>query len=289
MDKFTATWVSHSSISDYLTCPRAYYLKNVYKDPQKNKKVQIMSPALALGQAVHNTLESLSVLKVEERFRKPLPERFEENWQKISGKRGGFTDEKIENRYKKRGRDMIARVFNHPGPLAELAVKINADLPYFWLSETDEIILCGKIDWLEYLKDKDAVRIIDFKTGKYRESEGSLQLPIYHLLVNRCQKRKVVGAAYWYLETDDVLTEKELPDLDKAEKQILDIARKIKLARQLKKFECPNGTESCNSCIPFERVLNGEGEFVGNDDFGALVYVLPPKEQVKTETESVVL
>ena len=33
-DKYTATWVSHTSLSDYIKCPRAYFLKNVYKDPQ---------------------------------------------------------------------------------------------------------------------------------------------------------------------------------------------------------------------------------------------------------------
>ena len=76
-DKYSAVWVSHSSISDYLKCPRAYYLKNVYRDPKTNRKISVMEPPLALGQAVHEAIESLSALPVEERFTTPLLERFE--------------------------------------------------------------------------------------------------------------------------------------------------------------------------------------------------------------------
>ena len=61
-DQYTAVWVSHTSISDFLQCPRAYYLKNVYKDPKTRHKIQLMSPPLALGQVVHSVLESLSIL-----------------------------------------------------------------------------------------------------------------------------------------------------------------------------------------------------------------------------------
>ena len=61
-DKYTAYWVSHSSINDFLKCPRAYFLKNVYKDPKTGRKIKLISPPLALGQAVHEVVESLSVL-----------------------------------------------------------------------------------------------------------------------------------------------------------------------------------------------------------------------------------
>jgi len=89
-DKFLATWVSHSSISDFLQCPRAYYLKNVYKDPKTRHKIQLMSPPLALGAAVHNVLERLSVLPTDQRLAVSLVKKFEEEWKNISGKRGGF-------------------------------------------------------------------------------------------------------------------------------------------------------------------------------------------------------
>lgn len=287
-DKFIATWVSHSSISDYLECPRGYYLKNVYKDLKTGHKITLMSPPLALGQAVHSTLEALSEIPRDERFSMPLPNLFKQEWEKVSGKRGGFFSEASENKYRMRGDSMIARIYNHPGPIGNLSVKIQKTLPNFWLSEKEEIILCGKVDWLEYLPGQDAVHIIDFKTGKQQEEISSLQLPIYHLLVHECQKRKVVKASYWYLEHNDELTEKELPSLDDAREKILHVSRKIKLARQLKKFDCPKGLSGCYACIPMERILKGEGECIGSDEFRRDVYILPFRME-DAVTDSIIL
>ena len=286
-DKFKATWVSHSSISDFLTCPRAYYLKNVYKDPITGHKVKHMTPALALGQAVHQVLESLSALKTNERFREPLPNKFELAWKKISGKQGGFFSDEEESKYKARGAAMIARVFNHPGPITRLAVKISQDLPYYWISEEDNIILCGKVDWLEYLPESDSVHIIDFKTGKRREDTGSLQLPIYHLLVTKTQQRDVTKASYWYLEEADTLTEKELPNLEESSAKVLQIALKIKTARSLQKFDCPQS--GCRTCQPYEDILAGKAEFVGIDEYNSDTYVLTPVQENDMSKESKIL
>ncbi len=273
-DKFTATWVSHSSISDFLRCPRAYYLKNVYKDPKTNHKIKLVGPALSLGSAVHEVLESLSVLPKLSRFSESLIAKFEKSWAKVSGKKGGFINAESEHKYKTRGQDMLRRVMNNSAPLSGLAVKIQMDLPQFWLSEEDNIILCGKVDWLEYLPDTDSVHIIDFKTGRAEEDPDSLQLPIYHLLVHNCQKYKVSRASYWYLDSSDQLTAKELPDLETAHKRILAVARQVKLARQLKRFKCPAGDEGCFSCRPMEAILNKKAEFVGSDEYKYDVYIL---------------
>ncbi|MEK7131421.1 MAG: PD-(D/E)XK nuclease family protein [Patescibacteria group bacterium] len=274
LDKYTATWVSHTSISDFLRCPRAYYLKNIYRDPKTHHKIKIMSPALALGQAAHEVLESLSVLPKQTRFSESLIAKFEKSWAKVSGKNGGFTNSDSEHKYKTRGQEMMRRVMNNSAPLSGLAVKIQMDLPQFWLSEEDNIILCGKVDWLEYLPDTDSVHIIDFKTGRAEEDPESLQLPIYHLLVHNCQKRKVSKASYWYLSSSDQLTPKELPDLETAHKSILDVARQVKLARQLERFKCPAGDDGCFSCQPMETILRGQAEHVGMDEYKADVYIL---------------
>lgn len=286
-DKFTATWVSHSSISDFLNCPRAYYLKNVYKDPKTNHKIQIMTPPLALGSAVHQVIESLSTIPTGSRFNEPLAVKFGKVWkEKFTGKKGGFFDKESEEKYFNQGIEMIKRVVDHPGPLSNLAVKITMDLPFYWLSEEDNIILCGKVDWLEYLKEKDAVHIIDFKTGKSAEDPKSLQLPIYHLLVTETQKRKVLKVSYWYLQRKNKPEEQKLPNLKKAHKQVLEIAKKIKLARQLGRFKCPHG--SCVRCKDFETVLEGGGELVGVSDFGNDVYVIK-KSSSGNNQESIIL
>ncbi len=262
-DKYSAVWVSHSSISDFLKCPRAYYLKNIYKDPKTGHKIQLMSPPLALGQAVHEVIEGLSVIPTQDRFKESLLDKFEEAWKKISGKRGGFINEEVELRYKDRGEQMIRRVMNNPGPLKNKAVKIKEDLPHFWISETDNIILCGKVDWLEYDEKDDSVHIIDFKTSKNEEDGKSLQLPIYALLVQNTQKRKVSKISYWYLDFSDELVTKEIPDSAVAKENILKVAKQIKLARQLHKLTCRTGV--CRHCEEMESILRDECEFVGNE------------------------
>lgn len=283
-DKYTALWLSHSSISDFLQCPRAYYLKNIYKDPKTGHKINLMSPPLALGQNVHNVLESLSVLPKETRFAKSLITKFDEEWKKVSGKKGGFLDSESEYKYKRRGEEMLKRVYNNPGPIERLSVKINKDLPYFWFSEKEDMILCGKIDWLEYLPDTNSVHIIDFKTGKKKEDDDSLQLPIYNLLARNCQNRNVAKASYWYLETDNRCAEVELPGIEESEKKVLEIARRIKLARQLNKLTCPNN--GCFACRPMEKIINGEAELVGQDDYRRDVYILKGET---TSEDSVIL
>lgn len=273
-DKYTATWVSHSSMNDFLHCPRAYFLRNVYKDPHSGHKVQLVTPSLSLGSAVHDVIESLSILSVEERFKQSLLDLLEDRWKKVTGKRGGFLTQDQERSYKQEAQDMIRRVMKDPGPLKHRAVKIKADLPHYWLSQEDEIILCGKIDWLEYLPESDTVHVIDFKTSKSQESESSLQLPIYHLLVHNTQQRMVSKASYWYLRQDRGLVEKVLPDLDQAHKTVLEIAKKIKLQRKLSIFKCSQGESGCFACRPLEKIVRGEAELVGVNDYKQDVYIL---------------
>lgn len=275
-DKYKAVWVSHSSIGDFLKCPRAYYLHNVYKDPKTNRKINLVTPALSLGLAVHATLESLKHVSVEERIKGNLFDNFEKEWSKVSGKIGGFKKETEEVEMKERGRAMIGRVIKTPGPIARKTVKIkeshNHMPPNFFLSEEENIILCGLIDWLEYVENDGSVRILDFKTGKHDEDEESLQLPIYLLLVNALQKRKVSGAAYWYLDREDKPTEMKLPSLDESKDKVLAIARRIKDAREKKVFVCHRGEKACFACKPYEAIVSGKAEYLGIGGYGQDMY-----------------
>ena len=271
-DIYSAVYVSHTSISDFLVCPRAYFLKNVYRDPKTRHKIKLMSPPLALGQVIHEVLESLSLLPTEDRFKESLVVRFHEVWKKIAGKKGGFTNSETEDIYKRRGEVMLEKLMKSPGPLMKKAVKIKIDLPKYWLSEKDNIILCGKVDWLEYFEKTDSVHIIDFKTSKNEEEDTSLQLPIYYLLVSHCQSKRIAKMSYWYIERDDGLIEKKIPDLSSSESKILDIAKKMKTARQLNVFKCPQ-KNGCYACKPFEAILHGEVEYVGLGSYKEDVYI----------------
>jgi len=278
-DKYDAVWVSHSSMGDFLKCPRAYYLHNVYKNPDTGRKITVVNPALSLGSAVHATLDVLKALPAEERLRRDLIADFEKEWKaNASGKKGGFTNDAEEAKAKARGRAMIERVVKHPGPIAKKIVRLkpsqNDMPPNFYLSEDENIILSGVIDWLEYVEIDDSIRIIDFKTGKNEENDDSLQLPIYLLLLNALQKRRVSGVAYWYLEKNDVPTEMKLPDADEAGEKVLALARRVKDAREKRAFACPRGSAGCFACQPYEAILRGEAEYIGLGGYGQDAYLV---------------
>lgn len=287
MDKYSAVWVSHSSINDFRRCPRAYYLKNLYRDKHSGHKIALVTPSLALGSSVHEVLESLSVLPASSRFLEPLLPKFKAVWSKFKGLKGGFESSEQEDKFFERGRAMLQRVFDHPGPLQEKAVKIQTELPYFWLSQTDNLILCGKLDWLQYDELSDSVRILDFKTGLKEESPASLQLPIYLLLATNCQTKKVAGASYWYLARDDMPRAEVLPDYDQSHQLVLKYAKAVKLARTLERFKCPQGEGGCRHCLPYEKIIAGKATFVGLDNFERDVYALvdsseemPPQAEI---------
>lgn len=271
-DKFTATWVSHSSMSDYLKCPRLYYLRNVYRDPKTRHKVSLITPPLALGQIVHDTIDGLSKLPAGDRFSKSLVESFEKSWESVSGKRGGFKTKDEEEVFKAKGIAMIERVEKNKGPLVNKAIKLRQELPHYWLSEDENIILCGKIDWLEYVAETDSVNILDFKTGKHDEDPDSLQLPIYYLIVSHCQTRAIGKLYYWYLDRDDEPLETEGIDVLDAEKRVMELAKKVALARKLEHFVCKK-KEGCRYCLPYEAILAGQAELVGQNTFGQDLYI----------------
>jgi ATP-dependent helicase/DNAse subunit B len=276
-DKFKATWISHSSIGDFLQCPRLYYLHNVYKDPKTNRKMAIVTPYMSLGIAVHEVLEGLVKFKAEDRGKQNLLETFEKEWQKVSGKKGGFTDYATEEEFYERGVEMINRAKANFGLFEDKTIRLKDDLPHFWLSEEEEIILCGKVDWIRYNEKDDSVQLVDFKTGRHKEKEASFQLPIYMLLMDRLQKRQTTAAFYWYLQTDNELTPNELPDIKQAEKDLFEVGKKIKLARAQKEFTCPHG--GCRGCEPYEKILRGEAEFVGVGVYKQDMYIIPPEEK----------
>jgi predicted RecB family nuclease len=240
--------------------------------------MNIVNPALSLGLAVHEVLEGLANFKTEERFNRSLENDLDIAWKKVSGKKGGFKTEKEEKEVKERARAMIKRVIDNPTPLKQKTVKVkegdNGLPPNFYLSEDKNIILCGKIDWLIWKPEDNSVHILDFKTGKNEESEGSLQLPIYQLLLKELQKRKVTGASYWYLDKDDVPVDVELPSMQESFDRVYEIAIKVKEARDKGEFKCPKGEAGCFACRPFEKILKGEAEYIGIGDMKQDLYML---------------
>lgn len=288
-DKYQAVWVSHSSMGDYLKCPRLYYLHNMYKSPKTGRKMSIVSPHMSLGVSVHEVLEGLAEYPANERMNRDLLALFDNAWKKVSGKKGGFTSPDEEAQFRVRGEEMLKTVTGDPKFLVNKCIKLKRDtMPCnFYLSEEHNIILNGLVDWIEYLPESDSLHIVDFKTGKHEEKEGSLQLPIYLLLCNALQKRAVSKASYWYLDSNKMV-EAELPDKDKAYDAVFAVALRVKEARMLSKrqgesaFMCPQGAYNketmsggCFGCRPYELILSGDAqmEFVGVGGFGQDMYI----------------
>lgn len=276
-DKYKAVWISHSSLSDYIKCPQLYYLHNVFKDPNTGRKMSLVSPHMSLGIAVHEVLEGLGDFSAEERLnKKDLLTWYDESFDKVRGEKGGFLSKEQEGEFYARGKKMIENVKENPRFLVNKRIRLprNEMNPNFYLSEDDNIILNGLIDWIEYLPDTDTLHIVDFKTGKREESESSLQLPMYLLLCNALQKRNVSKASYWYLETD-TLVEKELPDKDEAHRAVLDQARKVKEAREKKEFFCQRGEEGCLHCLPYIKFMKGDNSYknVGVGGFNQTLFI----------------
>ena len=276
-DKYTATWVSHSSMGDFLKCPRSYYLKHVYKDPKTKRKMSIVTPAMSLGIAVHEVLEGLADFPSESRMDRDLILWFEDVWKNFTGIKGGFLSNEEEHEYKERGVSMLRNVAKNPQFLLNKRIKLpKGEMnPNFYLSEEKNIILNGLIDWIEFLPESDSLHIVDFKTGKHEESESSLQLPIYLLLCNALQKRKVTKASYWYLETDKII-EKKLPDLETAFNDVFEVAMNVKSARNNKQFDCTKGKDGCIFCLSLEKIINKDPSVthVGIGPFNQDLYVL---------------
>jgi len=272
IDKYKAVWISHSSLGDYLKCPKLYYLHNVYKNPKTRRKMSIVTPYMSLGIAVHNVLEGLVAYKADERMSLDLHQEYEKEWEKVSGKKGGFSDEEQEKEFKARGTMMIQRAIDNPSLFLDKTIRMKEELPHFFLSEEEGIILCGKIDWIRYVKDSDTVELYDFKTGMNKEDSSSLQLPIYTLIMKYCQKRKVSGAFYWYLQSDDSFVSKELPDLDDSYAKILELGKKVKKTREDKAYDCPKG--GCRECEQYEKILRGEAEYVGVGGYNQDLYIV---------------
>jgi len=252
-------------MGDFAKCPRLYYLRNMYKESKSGKKIQVVSPYLTLGIAVHDTLEVIRYLPRESRFDKPLTHIFEEIWEGSSGQRGGFKSNDQEKEFRGRGLAMVKRVQDNPGPIASLStiIKDRGEMvANMWLSEADGLILCGNVDWVEVLPD-GSLHIIDFKTGKNEEDAASLQLQIYLLLAKNNNKRPVTRLSYWYLERDDVPREVNIPDLAGVVEQLVEKGRKIKAARLSEAMECAKG--GCKYCLEYEQVVKGETEQVGYD------------------------
>jgi hypothetical protein len=252
-------------------------LKDISKPIKSKSEIEqvatISAESKEIGKIIADTIDKVGkdgVVTVEEAQSMGVSAEFVEGLQFDRGFVSSYmiTDlDRMEAEYKEKGKKMIQNVIDNKGPLAHKTVKFYSGdfIPNIYLSESDNIILCGLVDWVEYLEETDSLRVIDFKTGKNEEKEDSYQLPIYKILVEALQKRKVTGAAYWYLDRDRYLSQKEIldEDLEEIKKEILKIGIEIKTKKERAKskaemeqhFTCKR-EGGCFACREFELIRN---------------------------------
>jgi hypothetical protein len=71
---------------------------------------------------------------------------------------------------------------------------------------------------------------------------------------------------------DDEPVDMPLPDEKESHARIMEIAKKVALARKLGHFKCRE--DGCRACRPYEAVLAGKATYVGLNDFGQDLYIL---------------
>ncbi len=258
MDYKKILWISHSAISSYEKCPHLYYLEYEYRNPATNNRIQIVNPYLALGSAVHETIEELLDVPIKKRIKVSLEKRFSEIFEKYRGFNGGFISKKKEEDFFNRGLKMVKQV-QDSNFLSLPSTNTISNFPSMNLIGQN-IKLVGSIDWVLLLPNKKA-HIVDFKTGNSKESNGSLQLPIYTLLAKENLKEEVEKVSYWYLQNDLDPVEQEIKDTRESLEILKEKAQTIKKAIDDNFFPCNYG-KKCFACRDYEKIFSGDAELV---------------------------
>ncbi|OGE15492.1 hypothetical protein A3F00_00835 [Candidatus Daviesbacteria bacterium RIFCSPHIGHO2_12_FULL_37_11] len=261
-------FISYTSLSDFIKCPRTYYLKNIYRDKNTGFRIQVASPYLSLGGVVHDSIRWFLDMKGQvnkDQFEK----KFRNLWLKFRGRKGGFTDDIQEAQFGKRGLSMLDNFYKNANKLGKEVPPLN--FPKYILE--DNLVLMGNIDFVGEKSD-GTLHILDFKTGT-REEEDPLQLYIYAILAESNYQKDVTKISYWYLDKDESPKEAVLDLLDEKLKWLTEKAREIKLALEKNEWVCIN-PGSCRDCETYQAILDGKGEYQFTDfKFKKMIFFFP--------------
>jgi ATP-dependent helicase/DNAse subunit B len=260
-------YISYTGLTDFLKCPRAYFLKNLYKDQKQNFKLQIISPYLTLGSTVHDALKWY----LESSY-KPSKEatlnQFRNFWRKYRSKRGGFSSLEEEISFGTRGLKMINNFLDHTDCLEPCAPFLS--FPKFNL--VDNIILIGNFDFVGQCND-GSLHIVDFKTGAHDE-DSAIQLYIYAILAESNFSKRVSKASFWYLDREDGPREIVLDPLNGQLEWLKQKALELKKAIEIGEWICSKGFDGngekihekmCRDCFDYQALLDGKGEWLFSD------------------------
>jgi ATP-dependent helicase/DNAse subunit B len=270
-------YISYTALTDFLKCPRAYYLKNIYRDSRQGFKLQIINPYLVLGSTVHDTLKWF-LEATKKPSRQETLDRFRNYWRKYRAKKGGFNSLEEEASFGQRGLKMLDNFLEHCDCLEPCAPYIS--FPKYNL--VDNILLIGNFDFVGQCSD-GTLHIVDFKTGAHDE-DSALQLYIYAILAEENFKKSVSKASFWYLDREDGPRDIVLDPLEGQLEWLKKKALGLKDAITANVWICTKGFDGgivdlekmCRDCRDYQALLNGKGEFLFSDfRYKKEIYYLP--------------
>jgi len=221
-----------TQLQTYQQCPRKFFYS---RDKEIRAKYAKTSPAMLLGNAVHDALQmffDISKTPMADRTYERLCGLFREAWagrgifarnlyKQTEAREQAFAkDRASEKAWGEKGLNILFRFFQ-TGDVK--AVPLTAE-QFHEVMLSSDVTLGGKIDRIDRLADGRLV-VLDYKTGKppYKQSAESLakddlQLAAYAVLVTKKFRGKVARCEYLFLDheltlgyepTDDLLAVKE--------------------------------------------------------------------------------
>jgi putative RecB family exonuclease len=237
--------ISPYKISVFRQCRRRYryhYVDGLWKRYRKPK------PYLTMGDHLHATLNAfLSPLTPpEDRTLEHLESLLRKRW---AVNRSGFRDIADERCWGMRALDQLRLFFDTQDVMARP-----------WLSEAvhkvrigEGLVAMGRVDRVD--RCQDGVVIIDYKSGKQRETKDQPQLMTYALLIGRKFGVPVLRVSYLYLSTGETISlEPNDAQIDITAEELLSAAGQILCETEY----LPSVGPLCRYC-DFEELCSGKG------------------------------
>ena len=258
-------YLSYTSLKDFLKCPRSYYLKDLYKDPKNNYRLQVASPYLSLGSVVHDSVKWFLDLEQKPTLDETIA-KFRNLWLKFRGKKGGFSSDEEEGNFGKRGLSMMENFFKN-WQVLETAVP---EVTFPKLNLVENVVLIGNFDYIGERED-GTLRVVDFKTGANDEDDPT-QLYIYAILAEVNLGKEVSAAGFWYLDREDEPRDIVLDPLEPKLEWLVEKAKEVKKALEKNEWVCIKARDNdaptgalCRDCTDYQAILDGKGEFQFSD------------------------
>lgn len=267
-----ALFISYTGLKDFLRCPRSFYLKNRYRNPETGNRIQVASAPMTLGSLVHDAIKwylQTNRLATQE----DIIKQYRNHWLKYRGKRGGFSSLQEEGDFGKRGLQMLDNFFKNKGVLEKNLPAYN----FFKFRLDEKIVLNGKLDFLGELPD-GSLHVLDFKTGA-KEEEDSMQLHTYAILAESNFQKPVSKISYWYIDHETTPKEAVLDPLEEKLSWLKGKASEVQKAIADNNWVCKVGPCEagglCHDCRNYQAIIDGKGEFQFSDtDFKKDIYYL---------------